>query len=152
MQLDESRVKRSLIEMWRKGGGDALVKVLPSELAPDPSRPIGYCTQLKFVVGRTPLEMERAVGFRDNTKLASGAAIYLVTPLPWEHQFEYRGYSHTPEGIPTNVKSAHPDYPPGLGVPQWQLSRHMQSALRPLATVGPGETFRFMINSIGPVL
>ena len=152
MKLDEARVKASLIEMWRKGGGDALVKVLPAEIAPDASRPIGYCTQLKFVVGRTPLEMERAVGFRDNTKLAAGAAIYLVTPLPHAHQFEYRGYSHTPEGIPTNVKAAHPDYPPGLGVPQWQLTRHMQSALRPLATVGPGETFRFMVNTIGHVL
>jgi hypothetical protein len=149
MELDEARVKQSLIEMWRKGGWDALVKVLPSALAPDSSRPIGYCTQLKFLVGRTPLEMERAVGLRDNSKLVHGAAIYLVTPLPKPHQFEFRGYSQLPGGIPTNLKPAHPDYPPGRGVPQWELTKHMQSALRLVASVPAGETFRFTVTQIG---
>ena len=150
MQLDEMRVKQSLIAMWRQGGMDSLVKVMPAERVLDAGFPIGYCTQFKFIAGRTPFEMERAVGFRSNTKLVSGAAIYIVRPLPAPGQILLRGYSQTPEGISTSVKSAHPDYPPGLGVPQWEILAS-QSSLVSIATVAPGEMFRFMAARLGPI-
>ncbi len=149
MQLDEPRVKQGLIEMWRSGGMETLVKVMPADQAPDSSRFIGYCTQFKYIVGRTPLEMEAAVGLRCNTKLASGAAVYILRPLPHASQIILRGYSQTPAGVSTSIKPAHPDYPPGLGVPQWEITA-TQGQLQLLARVTPGERFRFMASQLGP--
>lgn len=141
--VDEDRVKRTmLMPMWLKGGGESLVKVTALDTKPDKGRMVGYCTQLKFIAGRTPLEMELNVGLRAGTKLLAGAEIFLVAPLPAPSEFELAGYSHTPEGISTRVKPAHPDYPPGLGVPQWNLSRVPQSRLVWLAKVLAGERFR----------
>lgn len=142
MQIDELRVKNSLIVAWQKAGVDALVKVMAIGQPPISSRRIGYCTQIKYLAGRTPAQMEQAVGLRVGSKLANGAAIYLVKPLPSPGEFHFRGYSNTPEGISTAEKPHHPDYPPGLGVPQWELES-MQSNLVQLASVAAGQVFRF---------
>jgi hypothetical protein len=34
-------------------------------------------------------------------------------------------------------------------VPQWELTKHLQSALRLVANVPAGETFRFTVTQIG---
>lgn len=144
-RLDEPRIKATLIAMWRKGGGDTLVKVTPFGLKPG-DWPVGYCTTIKYIVGRTPAEMEQAVGFASNTKLAQGAEIFLVRPLPMAAQFELRGYSHTPEGISTSVKTPDPRYPPGLGVPQWNLVGCKQADhLVPLMSLPVGQPFRYVL-------
>ncbi len=147
--LDEKRVKADVIKMWMGGGGNTLVKVMGFGMVPDPSRPIGYCTTFKFINGRTPALMEGNVGFAANTKLKAGAEIFLVRPLPPADQFMYRGYSNTPEGISTRIKPAHPLYPPGAGVPQWEVFA-MQTGLVLLASVPSGQTFRRDQASLPP--
>ncbi|MDO7843359.1 hypothetical protein [Sphingomonas immobilis] len=148
MQLDEARVKAGLIQMWSAGGMDALVKVMPIDMAPSGGRAIGYCTSYKFIIGRTPAEMENIVGLRSGSKLLNGAAVYAVRPLPTAAQFMYRGHSNTPEGISTTIKPAHPDYPPGLGAPQWEVFGLTQDKLVLLAAVPAGQTFRYPVAAL----
>jgi hypothetical protein len=96
---------------------NSLVKVSPKGRSPNYALNIGYCTTFKYVVGRTPAEMEAVVGLRTGSKLATGASIFLVRPLPGPAQFRLSGYTPTPEGISTALQTPHPDYPPGLGAP-----------------------------------
>lgn len=147
--LDESKLKAIALAMWRRGGMDTLVKVMPKAAIPSAARQIGYCTTFKFIAGRTPIEMEYIVGLRENTKLVAGAAIFIVTPLPAASGFSLRGYTQTPEGVSTHIKAPHPDYPPGAGAPQWEL-HSLQSALRPLAVVEPGQRFSFPVHRLPP--
>jgi hypothetical protein len=142
--LDEHRLKQMAISLWHQGGMNSLVKVSPRGRSPNDLN-IGYCTTFKYVVGRTPAEMEAIVGFRIGSKLVEGAAIFLVRPLPGPAQFRLSGYTQTPEGISTAIKAPHTDYPPGLGVPQWELVGHSQKALLPLAEVKPGEKFAYPV-------
>ena len=84
--------------MWQRGGLDTLVKARPHGAIPDPSRTTGYCTTFKFIVGRTPVEIEEIVGFARGSKLVAGADILVIDPLPLPPQFELRGYSQMPGG------------------------------------------------------
>jgi hypothetical protein len=147
--LNVDALKAVVIERWREGGMETLVKVMPKGSRPSPEHVIGYCTSIKFVVGRTPLEMEAILGFAAGTKLALGAEIYMVRPLPTAMQFELRGYTQLPGGVP--VTPAHPvdrRYPPGLGAPQWELTGYPQSGLHYIATVIPGERFSCRISNL----
>jgi hypothetical protein len=148
--MDEQRLKQMAIAIWRRGGMDSLVKVMPMRRAPDAQRNVGYCTTFKFVVGRTPAEMEAVVGFRAGSKLATGASIYLVRPLPSAAQFRLSGYTQTPEGISTAIRTPHPDYPPGLGAPQWELTGRQQDSLELLAHVQPGQRFAYPVSKLPP--
>ena len=127
---------------------NSLVKVSPKGRSPNYAPKIGYCTTFKYVVGRTPAEMEAVVGLRIGSKLAGGASIFLVRPLPGPGQFRLSGYTQTPEGISTALKTPHPDYPPGLGAPQWELVGHSQQALFLLAEVDPRQKFAYPVAQL----
>jgi hypothetical protein len=141
--LDVAKIKAIVISHWRTGRMNTLLKVMPTTLRPDPARMIGSCISFKYVVGRTPEEMGLLVGLK--TKLLSGASIYYIKPLPNAAEFELRGYTQTPGGIATDDPKyvPHPEYPPGMGVPEWHLSRVPQSRLVHLADVPPGSRFKF---------
>jgi hypothetical protein len=85
--MNTAKLKAIVIEMWRRGGMDTLIKAVPKGLAPDPSRTSGYCTTFKFTVGRTPSEIEQIVGLAIGSKLVSGADIYTFDPLPSPAEF-----------------------------------------------------------------
>jgi hypothetical protein len=132
------------MEQWRAGGEDTLVKVFPKGTRPSNSDEVmaGYCTSVKFLAGRTPAEMERILGFKAGTKLKDGAEIFRVDPLPSADQFELRGYTQLPDGVPQrNGKVVDERYPPGLGAPQWDLKGYPQSGLKWLATVQSDQPF-----------
>jgi len=100
--------------------------------------------------GRTPEEIEDAVGLAKNSKLVGGADVFQVDPLPQAGQFALKGYTQCPGGIATDAPGyvAHPAYPPGRGVPQWDLLGYSQSGLRFLATLDPGQRFRFPVATL----
>ncbi|MDP4024916.1 hypothetical protein Q8W71_19990 [Methylobacterium sp. NEAU 140] len=151
--FDQGRLAALAQAVWRRGGLDTLVKVAPFGTVPDPARPIGYCTTLKYVVGRTPAQMEGIVGLADDSKLRAGAEIFTVAPLPAPGEFDLRGYTQCPGGVPTDAPGyvAHPIYPPGLGAPQWDLARVPQSQLVWLASVPRGQTFRYEARRLPPI-
>ncbi|WP_132255609.1 hypothetical protein [Methylobacterium segetis] len=148
--LSADKLQDMAIEVWKRGGLDALVKVSPFGEKPDPSRTIGYCTTFKYVVGRTPAQMEEIVGIKVGSKLSNGAEIFAVSPLPNRGSFDLKGYTQCPGGVPTDSPAyvSHPVYPPGLGAPQWDLARVPQSHLIWLATVRPGATFSFPARNL----
>lgn len=143
--LDIPRLKALAISLWREGGMNTLVKVAPKGTVPNAGFTAGYCTLFKYVVGRTPAEMEAIVGLAAGSKLLNGAEIFTCDPLPRPDQFELRGYTQCPGGISTDSPGyvPHPGYPPGLGAPQWELNNYPQSGLRWLATVPHGTVFSY---------
>lgn len=150
--LDGAKLKALAIALWKRGGMDTLVKVAPRGTTPNAAFTAGYCTTFKFIAGRTPAEMEDIVGLARGSKLAGGAEIFVVDPLPIPAQFELRGYSQCPAGVPTNAPGyvAHPAYPPGLGAPQWELSGYPQSGLKRIASVPPGQRFSYPASRLPP--
>lgn len=135
--------KQMAINMWRRGGLDTLVKVLELGKTPDPRRPVGYCTTLKYVAGRTPAQIESIIGLASGTKLGRGAEIFTLRKLPNASEFDLKGYTQTPAGIATDDAGYVPNaaYPPGTGGPQWDLARVPQSRLVHIATVPAGQVF-----------
>jgi hypothetical protein len=150
--FDARKLKAMAIEMWKRGGLDTLVKVCPHGTTPDPGRATGYCTTFKFIVGRTPVEIEEIVGLAKDSKLFHGADIFVVDPLPLLPQFELRGYSQCPAGVSTSTPGyiPHPGYPPGLGAPQWELSGYPQSGLKLIASVLTGQRFTYLAARLPP--
>jgi hypothetical protein len=152
VSLDTAKLKAMAISLWKRGGMDTLVKVAPRGTAPNPTYTAGYCTTFKYIVGRTPVEIEEIVGLARGSKLVGGADVFVVNPLPQPTQFELRGYSQTPAGISTNAPGyiPHPGYPPGLGVPQWELLGYPQTGLRRIASVAPGQRFTYQASLLPP--
>lgn len=145
---ETDRLKNLAIAVWRRGGLDTLVKIMPFGARPQPARMIGYCSTIKYILGRSAAEMEQVLGFAPGSKLGGGAEVFLVTPLPGKPAFELRGYTQLPGGMATDdvLYKPHPAYPPGLGAPQWDLTRCSQAQLHHLATVGPNEMFRYPVR------
>lgn len=148
--LDELKLKTMAIRSWREGGMETLVKVMAKGTLANPRYPIGFCTKFKYIAARTPSEIEEIVGFRRDSKLVHGAEIFVVDPLPKEHEFTLCGYSQTPAGMSTSHKDyvAHPLYPPGEGAPQWDLCYYDQSHLIHILTLEPGVKLRYMSASL----
>jgi hypothetical protein len=146
--MDALKLKSMAIATWRTGGMNTLVKVMPMAHRPDPRLMVGACTSFKYIAGRTPEEMGQVVGVR--TKLASGASVYLIRPLPIPDEFDLRGYTQTPGGVATDHEDyrPHPEYPPGHGAPEWHLARVSQNRLVHLANVPPGVSFKFMVATL----
>jgi hypothetical protein len=131
----ESTLKKLAMENWEKGGGNQLVKVVSAERgASDEVR--GYVTELKYVAGRTPAEMERILGLPDG-ELAGGAVVHKLDGTPTADQFRLRAYTQLPAG-----KTYEPgeEYPPGLGAPQWELTAKVPVA--EVSAVKPDEAYR----------
>lgn len=150
--LHIAKLKAMAISVWKRGGMDTLVKVAPRGTTPNAAYTAGYCTTFKYIVGRTPAEMEDIVGLAKGSKLAGGADIFVVDPLPTPVQFELRGYTQLPDGVATNSPGyvPHPRYPPGLGAPQWELSAYPQSGLKRIASVLPGQRFSYPAARLPP--
>jgi hypothetical protein len=148
--LNTAKLKSLVIEMWKRGGMDTLIKVAAKGTTPDPSRTSGYCTTFKYIVGRTPSEIEHIVGLAIGSKLVGGADIFVVDPLPQPSQFDLRGYTQCPAGVPTDAPGyvPHPGYPPGLGAPQWELSGYPQYGLKKIATVEAGQAFSYPVAKL----
>jgi hypothetical protein len=146
--LDTAKLKVMAISLWKRGGMDTLVKVVPRGTVPNPAYTAGYCTTFKYVASRTPMEIEEIVGLAKGSKLVGGADIFLVDPLPAPTQFELRGYTQCPGGIATNATGyiPHPGYPPGLGAPQWELLGYPQTGLKWIASVAPGQRFTYLAS------
>jgi hypothetical protein len=134
--LDETKLKQLAIQKWSTGGSNGLVKIVSAERGAL-QKVGGYITQEKYIVGKTPAEMERLLGLPAG-ELKNGASAMRLNRLPNPNEFELRGYTNTPGGLPYNPGDL---YPPGLGVPQWQISRGIQIPASPIKLVPPGKVY-----------
>lgn len=66
----------------------------------------GFITRERWLLGKTPREMARLLGF-DESRMAQGARIYALLVLPSNDQFEFAGHTYwsggKPEGEPVNL-------------------------------------------------
>jgi hypothetical protein len=147
-KVDTDYCKNMIRAIWAAGAADSLVKVAPVGNLLQTAA--GFATTIKFVVGRTPEDMETTLGFKADSKLVGGADIYAFTKLPANNEFQFAGYTHLPGGIPTDDPSytKNPQYPPGRGAPQWIIATPLPVVL--LVRVQPGQVFAYPLKSLPP--
>jgi hypothetical protein len=112
-------------EAWSLGGMNMIVKVVPGGGAPA-SQKGGYITLGKFLLGKTPQQIERDLGLPLGY-LGHGARIYRFTRLPLQHEYEYELTADHPGGLKYNPAHLDPRYEPGSRkIHQWEIKRGVQ--------------------------
>jgi hypothetical protein len=136
--LDVARIKRNVTENWNSEPLNWPVKVISAKRAAAlgatagkvvPVR--GYVTADKFVRGRQLDQVEKILGLVPGD-LKNGAVLLRLNRLPLPAEFELRGYTQTPAGLPF----AGGAYPPGLGASQWELTADIAATVLKIAPAG----------------
>ena len=131
-------------EMWTLRGPSQIVKVVPRGGSPE-AKLGGYITLGKFLLGKTPQEIEHALGLKHGY-LADGARIYRFTRLPMLYEYEYELTTLYPDGLAYNPSSSDPAYPPGSPViHQWRIKPGAQIPVdsRNFLELAPGQPFPY---------
>lgn len=97
-------------EGWSLRGPSQIVKVIPR--ATPATELGGYITLGRFLLGKTPLQTERALGWK-HRYLEQGARIYRFTRLPMQHEYEYELTVDYPDGLLFNPAHSDVRYLPG---------------------------------------
>ena len=134
MKSPQLILKELAIEKWGKGGLERPVKVVALQRGPLTSVR-GYITQEKNIKGQPLQEIESRLGLPNGT-LAAGANVMALNRVPLPQKFELRSYTNLPGGQPYTAGGK---YPPGSGVPQWELMVDIPST--PLKVVPPGQRY-----------
>ena len=107
-------------EMWSLRGPNQIVKVLPGG-GTAASMLDGYITLGKFLLNKTPAQIETALGL-PHGHLARGARIYHFTRLPRASEYDYELTAEFPGGLAFNPAYSDPSYPPGSRtIHQWRI-------------------------------
>ncbi len=140
-------------EPWSLQGPDRLVKVVRMATminVPALSRAVGYVTQERYLLGKMPVEIERALGLPPFS-LGRGCRVFRLRrlPLSWEYTYELSaaqpdGLAFDP-GVAWEARARYvedqgltevPYYPPGdPNIPQWKVT--VAIPLVHLATLPP---------------
>ncbi len=110
------KILQDHIDKFNMGGGEKPVKVMPTGV--DQQQVSGFFTQEKFILGRTPQQMEHDLGLHLGD-LKNGATIYELSETPNAEQFVPAGYTHMPGGKFYQEGS---EYPVGAGAIQFRLN------------------------------
>ena len=108
-------------EEWRLTGPNRPIKVVPAE-RPLESDVCGYFTLGKYLLRKTPAEIESDLGFpRDFLK--HGARLYKFTRLPQSSEYEYELTADHPDGLADQGSFPRKTYyPPGSPkIKQWRI-------------------------------
>ena len=65
----------------------------------------GFVTRERWIIGKTPREMESLLGFRPG-RMAQGAGVYALDRLPQASEFDFAGYTHLPSGMSISEAAA----------------------------------------------
>lgn len=72
---------------------------MPKKEPHQPAKIKGYFTRERGILGKTPLEMARLLGY-PQWRMAQGVKVYALSRLPRNEEFEIRGYTYWPGGNP----------------------------------------------------
>jgi len=112
-------------EMWTLKGPNQVVKVVKSG-GTLPATLGGYITLGKFLLNKTPAQIEAALGL-PNGYLANGVRIYHFTRLPQISEYDYELTANFPDGLAYNPAYSNPSYPPGCqSIHQWKIKPGIQ--------------------------
>jgi hypothetical protein len=127
-------------EPWSKDGPQRLVKVVNFRTlmnTPDHARAVGYVTQELYLFGKTPTDIERALGLPP-FRLRRGCRVFELERLPLRGEYSDELTADTPGGLAFDLGDALearyrydndksmvevPYYPPGdRWIPQWNVT------------------------------
>jgi len=131
-------------EMWSLRGPSQIVKVVPAHWNAA-SHLGGYITLGKFLLGKTPNQIEAALGLpRDFLK--AGARIYRFVRLPMVREYEYDLTAQYPGGLAFNPAHSDLNYPPGdRKIHQWKIKPGVQIPVDSInfLDLKPGQRFPY---------
>lgn len=117
-------------EMWSISGPNRIVKVTASSETVR-THSGGYITIGRYLVGKTPLEIQRALGL-PHGYLLFGARIYKFARLPGVGEYTYELTTEYPDGLAYNPAYSDSAYPPGSrSIHQWKIKEGAQISLDP---------------------
>lgn len=131
-------------ENWTLTGPNRVVKVVPRARAASATVG-GYITQGRFLVGKTPEQIEKALGLPHGF-LKSGARIYSFKRLPMVSEYDYELTTQYPGGLAFNPVHSDPMYLPGHhAIQQWQIKPGIQIPVDQtnFLELGPGQRFPY---------
>jgi hypothetical protein len=131
-------------EMWSLRGPNQIVKVVQAG-GTVASTLGGYITLGKFLLNKTPAQIETALGLTP-LYLAAGARIYHFTRLPNVSEYEYELTANFPDGLAYNPAYSKPEYPPGdRKIHQWRIKRGTQIPVdsKNFLDLKPGQVFPY---------
>jgi len=131
-------------ENWSLRGPNQVVKVVPGG-AKNPSRVGGYITLGRFLLGKTPQQIEKDLGLPDG-KLKDGARIYRFARLPQASEYEYELTAAFPAGLAYNPAFHDPTYRPGhRAILQWKIKdgHDIPVDFRNALDLKPGQPFPY---------
>lgn len=122
-------------------GPSRLVKVVAlSGPVPLMSHASGYVTQEKFILGRTPADIERLLGVRIGS-LGAGCRVYRLARAPGASECTYELTTEFPDGLAFNPAFSDPSFPPGAShVQQWQLLAEIP--VLHVCDLAPGQAYK----------
>lgn len=128
------------LEPFVLGGQNRLVKVIAIPVdGRVPPTVAGFVTQERFLLGKTPAQIEEALGVKVNS-LVSGCLVLALQSVPGPSQIEYELTTNLPDGLAPSVLSD-PDYPPFKKryVHQWRLRVPMRASF--VCQLGPADSY-----------
>ena len=128
------------LESFSLGGQNRLVKVIAIPTGGRvPPTVAGFVTQERFLLGKTPAQIEEALGVRANS-LVSGCMVLALQSVPGPSQIDYELTTNFPDGLAASVLSD-PDYPPFKKryVHQWRLRVPMRVSF--VRRLGPTDSY-----------
>ena len=128
------KILQDHVDHFNLGGGNTPVKVMPTGV--DQQQVSGFFTQEKFILGRTPQQMEDDLGLKPGD-LINGATIYELSQTPNAEQFVPAGYTHMPGGSYYQEAS---EYPVGAGAIQFRLNEALPAKI--VGKVGYEESWK----------
>lgn len=129
-------------ENWSLRGFNKIVKVVTAKANVAHSLG-GYITLGKYLISKTPAEIERDLGLKPGY-LAEGAKIYSFTRLPQSSEYEYDLTAKFPGGLAFHAGSSHDPYPEGSPrIHQWKIKPGVQIPVDPahFLDLKPGQRF-----------
>jgi hypothetical protein len=131
--LEFERIAEEARRSWTSSPGPGcLIKIVPLHEVRRETE--GYFTQARYLVGKHPQEIEKALGLAPFS-LEHGCRAYRLLRLPLGREYAYELTADLPDGkafVPADYfeaqrrcqedRSATPPYPPGdPRIPQWRL-------------------------------
>jgi len=128
-------------ENWSLAGPNRIVKVLP--LGSVATALGGYITVGTSLLGKTPQEIERALGLKDRY-LVTGARIYRFVRLPQAFEYEYELTAKYPGGLAFNPAHGDEAYRPGNpSLHQWRIKDGVRIPVDPVNYLDLAPNVRF---------
>src|SRR5215471_20008553 len=129
------------LEPFALSGLNRLVKVIAIPADGDiPSTVSGYVTQERFILGKTPMQIQKALGVEVGS-LVPGCIVLALQTVPGPSQIDYELTTNLPGGLAPSPLSD-PKYPPFAKkyVHQWRLRVLIRAAF--VCRLGPSDQYK----------